>query len=1093
MIHPDPCRQKRPFFTFGTMVLFLFMGIGFAFGLSRLLLGLGAVTNLSDRSPWGIWIAVDVACGVALAAGGFTTAALVDIFGRKRYHSLLRPALLTAFLGYLWVAISLLFDLGRYWNIWRPVFHWQGNSVLFEVGMCVTFYLMVLSVELSPAILEGLRDRMDKGEWGAAILRWIERPLKMAYDAVRAILPLFICAGVVLSFMHQSSLGTLMLIASTKLSTLWQTPILPLLFLLSAIMVGFPMVILESIYASASLDRKPEMEVLGPLASRIPWFIGLYGLVKIADLIVRHNQLNFLSHPGSTVALVIEIVAGVLVPFILLQVPTVRQSRNWLLFSVLLVIFGVMLNRINVFLIGYHPAYMVKPYFPSVGEIALTVAIICSIVICYRFFVIYFPILPADGTNPEAGPDALRTASHPTLSPLLTWIFRGIAAAFLLFFVLLYAFVHKQAMTQSLKAYRDVQVVKARATFPAGNAATHEFRPAGYRNYYVLNSELLNSRSGYFEPVRFSHRTHDVNTGGDCSVCHHRVASDKNDRVGEDIKEMHLNIDVRLGGACSSCHDMTEKAPTACAQCHGLPNEADNPARIGLKGAYHRQCIGCHAAQPQGANAPTACNSCHHPLTPDHSKLVTLPSTASTRQVTERCLACHENVGQEILKTAHWNWKGMSPDITGHEHSVNVGLNNTVDNYYISMGSNIAQFSKFHIGSEVLGTNHEYSDPADIDCLVCHDSTGGHTRGGPPAGGSLQVSVTNQTEMVGMLVGRPNRANCGGCHFYTGGGPNFEHGDLEPSLTKPGAELDVHMGMVDMRCQDCHQISKHQVAGLSFAAPALEGRVACEDCHGSTPHGITGFLSRHLDDHVRTLSCEACHIPQFAREYPTLMATDFSQAGKDLPASTNALGMPLYDRKFGVLAWGENVVPVYRWFDGTREIRMVGDKIQPTETVSLNAPLGERRNPLARIYPFKIHTAMLPYDAERKTLVAPRLWDGYWKDYDWTNAIVTGMKEMGLPFSGKVGFIKTEMYSALHHTVPPARQALGCTDCHAVEAVRCQRCHQKAEGMDQPTHTRMVYPETTNRMDFKALGYQDDPALIGGRFYMRLGRGRPPQ
>ncbi|MBP1596904.1 MAG: hydrogenase 2 b cytochrome subunit, partial [Acidobacteria bacterium] len=169
-MHDDnPHRVTKPFFTFGTLTLLIFMGVGFAFGITRMLLGLGTVTNLDNHNPWGIWISFDVACGVALAAGGFTTAALVDIFGRKKYHALLRPAILTAFLGYLWVAIALSFDLGRYWNIWRPIFHWQGNSVLFEVGMCVTAYLIVLSIEMSPAILEGLMARLNEKSWGASL------------------------------------------------------------------------------------------------------------------------------------------------------------------------------------------------------------------------------------------------------------------------------------------------------------------------------------------------------------------------------------------------------------------------------------------------------------------------------------------------------------------------------------------------------------------------------------------------------------------------------------------------------------------------------------------------------------------------------------------------------------------------------------------------------------------------------------------------------------------------------------------------------------------------------------------------------------
>ncbi|HWT80352.1 MAG TPA: Ni/Fe-hydrogenase cytochrome b subunit, partial [Candidatus Methylomirabilis sp.] len=352
-----PHRVEKPFFTFGTLTLLIFMGIGYAFGITRMVLGLGSVTNLDNHNPWGIWISFDVACGVALAAGGFTTAALVEIFGRWKYKALLRPALLTAYLGYLWVAIALSFDLGRYWNVWRPIFNWQGNSVLFEVGMCVTFYLMVLTVEMSPSILEGLRARMDQGGWGAALLRQVEKPILALQAVVRIVLPMFIVAGVVLSFMHQSSLGTLMLIAPTKLSALWNTPILPVLFLLSAIMVGFPMVILESIYANISFGRSPEMELLTPLASKIPWFLGAYGVVKIGDLVVRHSQLNLLEHPAATTSLVIEILLGVVAPFLLFLNKAVRRSMGWLFFTVSLIIFGVVLNRINVFLVGYHPPY----------------------------------------------------------------------------------------------------------------------------------------------------------------------------------------------------------------------------------------------------------------------------------------------------------------------------------------------------------------------------------------------------------------------------------------------------------------------------------------------------------------------------------------------------------------------------------------------------------------------------------------------------------------------------------------------------------------------------------------------------------------
>ncbi len=194
--------------------------------------------------------------------------------------------------------------------------------------------------------------------------------------------------------MHQSSLGTLMLIAPTKTSPLWDTALLPVLFLLSAMMVGFPMVILESIYANISFGRNPEMDLLTPLARIIPWFIGAYGVVKLGDLAFRFGSLNFFEHPAATTSLVVEILLGVVAPFLLLLSKSVRRSMGWLFLAVALIIFGVVLNRINVFLVSYTPPYTTHAYFPSVGEIAMTLAIVSSILFCYRFFVTFFPILP---------------------------------------------------------------------------------------------------------------------------------------------------------------------------------------------------------------------------------------------------------------------------------------------------------------------------------------------------------------------------------------------------------------------------------------------------------------------------------------------------------------------------------------------------------------------------------------------------------------------------------------------------------------------------------------------------------------------------
>ncbi len=1087
-----PHRVTKPFFTFGTLTLLILMGIGFSFGITRLFLGLESVTNLDNHNPWGIWIAFDVACGVALAAGGFLTAALVEIFGHRRFRPLLRPALLTAFLGYLWVAIALLFDLGRYWNAWRPLIHWQGNSVLFEVGMCVTFYLMVLTVEMSPAILEGLRDRMGEEGRVAEVLRRLERPVHMVHSWVRIVLPIFIVAGVVLSFMHQSSLGTLMLIAPTKTSALWETPILPVLFLLSAIMVGFPMVILESIYANISFGRKAEMELLTPLSRIIPWFLGAYGIVKLGDLVVRSGSIDVLASPGATVSLVVEVLIGVVAPFVLLLVPAVRRSMGWLFFAVSLVIFGVILNRLNVFLVGYRAPYTTTTYFPSVGEIAMTIAIVSSIMFCYRLLVTYFPILP--GYVPPTG-DQLRhwrEERSRAVSPAWTWAIRGSAVAVLAGFVATYFLVHRAAVHAAERTVEEVRrVITAEPVHVEPPAVAYPQRPRGYRNFYLLDSAVLNERTDGYEPVAFAHRIHDELTGGDCGICHHRYSFDADDRVGEDIAELHGMMDIGLGGPCASCHeDMSDNPPQSCVRCHRLPNERDAPSRLGLKGAYHRQCMGCHERSIQPAPAPTECDSCHHPWTPDHGLLVDLTGRPSPREVTRDCLGCHERVGVDLLHTAHWSWQGQSPTLLGYEHRADVSRQLMMNSSCIAGGADPTACATCHIGDGDVDATFDFADPSNIDCLVCHDTTGTYRK---DRAGSGMPPPEVDLAAVARSVGRPSRATCGSCHFNSGGGPNAKHGDLEPALADPSGDLDQHMGVLGMRCQDCHTTTRHRIAGMSMTSPAVEGRVHCEQCHSSTPHGVVGMLGRHLDDHICSVACETCHIPVFARTAPTLLHRDYSVAGQDRPVELGPHGLPTYDPRFGSLVWGVDQVPVYLWWDGTRHATLVGDRIRPGGGVVLNAPSGEMRKPAARIFPFKAHTAVQPYDVASRILAVPRFTADDWVDFSWDRAIREGMQALGLEYSGRFDWVETTLYTGIHHGVGPSGSALGCSDCHVAEAVDCVRCHSGAEGMDRPEHTRRVYPAAGGRLDFEALGYPGDPALTGGRFCFRLGRGRPPR
>ncbi len=230
-----------------------------------------------------------------------------------------------------------------------------------------------------------------------------------------------------------------------------------------------------------------------------------------------------------------------------------------------------------------------------------------------------------------------------------------------------------------------------------------------------------------------------------------------------------------------------------------------------------------------------------------------------------------------------------------------------------------------------------------------------------------------------------------------------------------------------------------------MTSPAVEGRVQCFQCHGTAPHGISGVLSRHLDDHTRSIACETCHIPFIAKETPTRISIDLSQAGKEKAPEYDELGKLIFDKNIGSQKWAKNLIPEYLWYDGSREAHLIGDKIDPSDVVHLNRPLGERIDPSARIYPFKTHSAVQPFDAANSTLVVPKFEGSFWDHYDWDRAISDGMHKLGLEYSGTYDFVETRMYISIHHEVAPTKQSLGCRDCHSQKAVACVRCHQQGK------------------------------------------------
>ena len=390
----QPVRHR--YWTPTVFVLLLIAMVGWGFVFTRFVFGLGSITHLSNEFGWGMWIGVDVATGVALAAGGFTTAFIAHIWGRREYHAITRAGTLSAMLGYTFVTLGVLVDLGQYYFIWHvPLpWWWQGNSALFEVGMCVVLYLTTLYIEFVPFVVERFMGRVNfRGmfDWLNKPLEWLLWALDMTI--VRGIW-FFLIFGVVLSSAHQSSLGTVMALMPFKLSHLWWTRMLPALFLASAISVGFPMVMFEGLIEARSFKLKPEMHIYKRLARYTPWLIGFYLLLRFGDLTVRGAWGLAAAGTLQSHMFIIEI-SMFLLAFILFAIPKVRENPRTLFIACCVMIVSVILNRVDTYLIGYTPPFMTTRYYPAAGELFTTAGLVCTLILIYRLVVIYIPILPA--------------------------------------------------------------------------------------------------------------------------------------------------------------------------------------------------------------------------------------------------------------------------------------------------------------------------------------------------------------------------------------------------------------------------------------------------------------------------------------------------------------------------------------------------------------------------------------------------------------------------------------------------------------------------------------------------------------------------
>jgi len=381
--HAEPV--GGPLFTPAMRVLAVVVGIGAVLMLWRLVAGLGSTTALNDGYPLGLWIAFDVVTGTALACGGYAVAILVMILNKGRYHPLVRPAILTSALGYSLAGFSVFLDIGRWWYIWKvPLYfwHWNFDSALLEVALCIMAYVVVLWIEVAPAFLE---------KWSDASNLLLRRMSRVSLRALEKAASWIIALGLLLPTMHQSSLGTLMLLADSRLHPLWNTRLLPLMFLLTCVSMGFAVVVCESAFSSVAFKRRPDTSMLGNLAAAIVPVQLVVVAMRLADLAWR-GQLGSLAAVDIRSLLVLIEFGLMLAPAVMLRSAARRRDLGHLVRAAMLMMFGGALYRFDTYLVAFTPGAHWS-YFPSVPEILISTGLVAAEIMVYIAVVKTFPIL----------------------------------------------------------------------------------------------------------------------------------------------------------------------------------------------------------------------------------------------------------------------------------------------------------------------------------------------------------------------------------------------------------------------------------------------------------------------------------------------------------------------------------------------------------------------------------------------------------------------------------------------------------------------------------------------------------------------------
>jgi Ni/Fe-hydrogenase subunit HybB-like protein len=633
-------------------VLWMVMGVWTVVTVARFYNGIGATSGLTDAAPWGFWIAFDVMAGVALAAGGFVVAAAVYIFGLHKYHDFARPAILTALLGYIAVAVGLLYDLGLPWHIWHPMIFPQHHSVLFEVAVCVMCYLTVLTLEFSPAVLE-------HPLFSHAIFQKALKFLK------KITIPLVI-AGICLSTLHQSSLGSLFLIQPYRTHPLWYSPIIYVLYFVSAIGLGLMMVTLESLVSSWLFRHRVRVDLLAGLGRMASFVLGLYVLLRVGDLWWRGHLTHEVMASWQGGLFLFELLVSAAIPAVLLSIGRIRCSIAGLATCSTMVVMGIIGYRFNTCIIAFmRPDTM--PYFPTWTEVAVSAGIISAVTLVFIFFNENLRIMPHAGHDGEdlevryvadspAEPDGERpflfTADRRHYS--LAFVVAGALAIGLLPENAVFGPQPDPVPTESS---RNIEALAVKVETPqrrvfhiaslAGNVQP-SLKPDA-----VTVRLIDGNRNWRFVP--FTHDDHIKQLGDreSCKLCHHQNTTfDQTSACYQCHRDMYETTDTfqhalhmtKLGdnASCVVCHGegpgrKSRETSLACIQCHGdmvVKGSIVPPVEGGLKGfapgymdAMHGLCIRCHedlaAKEPEKYGKEFArCDVCHRDFEdPEHRRM----------------------------------------------------------------------------------------------------------------------------------------------------------------------------------------------------------------------------------------------------------------------------------------------------------------------------------------------------------------------------------------------------------------------------------------------------------------------------------------